>query len=55
MTYDDSTEYVPQVRRKTVERQIAHQLKFRKWMQEWIDLEIELCKLKLMWEIEHSQ
>ena len=49
------TEYVPQARRKTVERQIANHRKFRKLMQEWIDLEIELCKLKLKWETENSQ
>lgn len=49
------TEYVPQARRKTVERQIVNHRKFRKLMQEWIDLEIELCKLKLKWENENSQ
>jgi hypothetical protein len=49
------TEYVPQARRKTVERQIANHRKFRALMQEWIDLEIELCKLKLKWETENSQ
>ena len=49
------TEYVPQVRRKTVEQQIANHRKFRTLMQEWIDLEIELCKLKLKWETENSQ
>lgn len=49
------TEYVPQARRKTVERQIANHRKFRKLTQEWIDLEIELCKLKLKWETENSQ
>jgi hypothetical protein len=49
------TEYVPQGRRKTVERQIANHRKFRKLMQEWIDLEIELCKLKLKWETESGQ
>ena len=49
------TEYVPQARRKTVERQIANHRKFRKLMREWIDLEIELCKLKLKWETENSQ
>ena len=49
------TEYVPQARRKSVERQIANHRKFRKLMQEWIDLEIELCKLKLKWETENSQ
>ena len=48
------TEYVPQARRKTVEQQIANHRKFRKWMQEWIDLEIELCKLKLKWETQNS-
>ena len=48
------TEYVPQARRKTVERQIANHRKFRTLMQEWIDLEIELCKLKLKWETQNS-
>ena len=49
------TEYVPQARRKTVERQLAGYRKFRKLMQKWIDLEIELFKLKLKWETENSQ
>ena len=49
------TEYVPQARRKSVERQLASYQKFRKLMQEWIDLEIELCKLKLKLETENSQ
>jgi uncharacterized protein YicC (UPF0701 family) len=41
------TEYVPQARRKKVERQLATYQKFRKLTQEWIDLEIEFCKLKI--------
>lgn len=49
------TEYVPQARRKPIERQIANHRKFRTLMQEWIDLEIELCKLKLKWETKNSQ
>ena len=49
------TEYVPQARRKTVARQLASDQKFRKLLQEWIDLEIELCKLKLNLETENSQ
>jgi hypothetical protein len=49
------TEHVPQARRKTVERQLASYQKFRKLMQEWIDLEIELCKLKLNLETENTQ
>jgi len=49
------TEYVPQARRKRVERQIANHRKFRAWMQEWVDLEIELCKLKLKWETQNGQ
>ena len=49
------TEYVPQARRRTVERQITNHRKFRKLMQEWIDLEIELCKLKLKSETKNSQ
>jgi len=49
------TEYVPQTRRKTVARQIASHRKFRILTQEWIDLEIELCKLKLKRETENSQ
>jgi len=49
------TEYVPQARRKTVERQIANHRKFRALIQEWIDLEIDLCKLKLKCETENRQ
>ena len=49
------TEYVPQARRKTVERQLAGYRKFRKLMREWIDLEIRLCKLELNLETESDQ
>ena len=49
------TEYVTQARRKSVERQLASYQKFRKLTQQWIDLEIELCKLKLKLETEDSQ
>jgi len=49
------TEYVPQKNRKAIEWQIANHRKFRKLMQEWIDLEIGLCKLKLKCETENSQ
>lgn len=49
------TEYVAQARRKAVERQIANHRKFRALTQEWIDLEIELCKLKLKEETENTQ
>jgi len=40
------TEYVPQERRKDVERQTANYKKFRKLTQEWTELSMELCKLK---------
>jgi hypothetical protein len=40
------TEYVPEERRKEVERQTANYKKFRKITQEWIELSMELCKLK---------
>jgi len=41
------TNYVPQHQRKAVERQIANYKRLRKLTREWIDLEIELCKLEL--------
>lgn len=40
------TEYVRRKQHKTVERQIANYRKFRKLTREWVDLGIELCKLK---------
>ena len=40
------TEYVPQKRAKEVKRQIATYRKFRELTQEWVNLAIELCKLK---------
>ena len=40
------TEYVRKNQRKAVERQTANYRKFRELTQEWVDLAIELCKLK---------
>ena len=40
------TEYVRKKQRKAVGRQIARYRKFRELTQEWVDLAIELCKLK---------
>ena len=40
------TEYVRKNQRKAVERQTANYCKFRELTQEWVDLAIELCKLK---------
>jgi hypothetical protein len=40
------TEYVPKKRHKRVEGQIAVYKKFRDLTQEWVNLSIELCKLK---------
>jgi hypothetical protein len=40
------TEYVPEKRRKEVESQTADYKKFRKLTKEWIELSMELCKLK---------
>ena len=40
------TEYVRKKERKSVEKQVANYRKFRELMQEWVDLGIELCKLK---------
>ena len=40
------TEYVPEKRRKEVARQTANYKKFRKLTQQWIELSMELCKLK---------
>ena len=46
------TEYVPEEKRKQVKRQTATYKKFRKLTQEWVDLGIELCKLKTKSEVE---
>ncbi|MCX5757833.1 MAG: hypothetical protein NTU83_04880 [Candidatus Hydrogenedentes bacterium] len=40
------TQYIPQERVKEVKGQLANYRKFRDLTQEWIDLAIELCKLK---------
>lgn len=40
------TEYVPTEKRKEVERQIANYRKFRDLTKEWVNLGIQLCKLK---------
>jgi hypothetical protein len=40
------TEYVPQKRVKEVKRQLANYRKFRDLTQEWVNLALELCKLK---------
>jgi len=40
------TEYIPRERLKEVKRQIANYRKFRDLTQEWVDLAVELCKLK---------
>lgn len=40
------TEYVPKEKRKEVERQIANYRKFRDLTREWVDLGIQLCKLR---------
>jgi hypothetical protein len=40
------TEYIPQERLKDVKRQIADYRKFRDLTQEWVNLALELCKLK---------
>ena len=40
------TEYVRKKERRAVERQIASYRKFRELTQEWVDLGIELCRLK---------
>ena len=46
------TEYVPEEKRKEVKQQIATYKKFRKLTQEWIELGIELCKLKTKRKVE---
>lgn len=40
------TQYIPQERIKAVKRQLANYRKFRDLTQEWVNLAIELCKLK---------
>ena len=40
------TEYVPPKRVKDVTRQLANYRKFKELTQEWVNLSIELCKLK---------
>ena len=40
------TQYIPQERVKEVKRQLANYRKFRDLTQEWVNLAIELCKLK---------
>jgi len=40
------TQYVSADKREEVERQIANYRKFRDLTKEWVDLAIELCKLK---------
>ncbi len=41
------TEYVPPQHVKDVKRQIANYRKFKELSQEWVNLAIELCKLKI--------
>ena len=40
------TQYVPQERLQEVKRQLANYRKFKDLSQEWVNLAIELCKLK---------
>jgi len=40
------TQYIPKQRVKEVKRQLANYRKFRDLTQEWVNLAIELCKLK---------
>ncbi|MFH0878333.1 MAG: DUF6788 family protein [Lentisphaerota bacterium] len=40
------TEYVPDEKRKEVEQQIDNYRKFRELVKNWVNLGIELCKLK---------
>jgi hypothetical protein len=40
------TEYIPRERVKEVKRQIANFRKFRDLTQEWVNLAVQLCKLK---------
>ena len=40
------TEYIPQQRTKEVKRQLANYRKFRDLTQDWVNLAIDLCRLK---------
>ena len=40
------TQYIPQERVKEVKSQLANYRKFKDLTQEWVNLAIELCKLK---------
>lgn len=40
------TQYVPPEHKKVVDHQLANYRKFRDLTQEWVNLGIELCKLK---------
>jgi len=40
------TQYIPPKTIKQVQRQLANYRKFKKLTQEWVNLAIELCKLK---------
>ncbi len=46
------TQYVSQKNRKQVERQTANYKKFRALTQEWVELAMELCRLKANHEVE---
>ena len=46
------TQYVSKQERKRVERQTANYKKFRKLTQEWVELAMELCRLKTTREVE---
>mgnify|MGYP000920201935 CR=1 FL=1 len=40
------TEYIPENRVKEVTRQLANYRRFRELTQEWVNLSLELCKIK---------
>jgi hypothetical protein len=44
------TQYVPAEKREEVQRQIANYRKFRDLTKEWIELAMEVCKLKTQGE-----
>lgn len=46
------TEYVPKKRQKEVQRQTANYKKFRELTKEWVELAVQLCKLKTHHEVE---
>ena len=46
------TEYVAKNRRKQVQRETANYKKFRELTKEWVELAMELCKLKAQKETE---